>query len=212
MIILREVAIAATLCTLTFAAAAAPGFASAPDDKPVVLTAPAAERAATADPVLPNPRVEDVADTRLSQPGDQAERPDYSTLAAAVAAQSLPEQMDEELRCLAGAVYFEAKGEPLAGQLAVAHVILNRTESGRFPGSICGVVKQPGQFSFVRGGSMPQIGQNQAYRTAIAVARVAMADDWDDPVDGALYFHAARVAPNWGKRRVAAIGNHIFYR
>src|SRR3546814_10744917 len=72
-----------------------------------------------------------------------------------------------------------SKGEPLSGQLAVANVIMNRVESGRFPSTICGVVTQRDQFSFVRGGKIPAIDTNRkAYRTAMAVAQVAMADDW----------------------------------
>lgn len=136
----------------------------------------------------------------------------YASLAAAVAAQDSPGAMTPELECLAGAVYFESKGEPLSGQLAVANVIINRTTSGRFPSSICSVVKQPGQFSFVRGGRLPTVGSNAQYRTATAIAKIAMADAWDDPAPRALFFHARRVSPNWGKARVAAIGNHVFFR
>ncbi|HEX4695345.1 cell wall hydrolase [Sphingomonas sp.] len=135
----------------------------------------------------------------------------YASLEAAVAAQVM-DDADSELSCLAGAVYFESKGEPLSGQLAVADVIINRTTSGRFPSSICSVVKQPGQFSFVHGGRIPEVGSNAQYRTAVAIAKIAMANGWDDPAPKALYFHARRVSPNWGKARVAAIGNHIFFR
>uniref|UniRef100_UPI0035CC328D cell wall hydrolase n=1 Tax=uncultured Sphingomonas sp. TaxID=158754 RepID=UPI0035CC328D len=136
----------------------------------------------------------------------------YGTLDAAVAAQPVPETMSDELQCMAGAVYFEAKGEPLSGQLAVAEVILNRSKSGRFPKGVCSVVTQPGQFSFVRGGHVPAIAQTKQYRTAVAVARVALADAWDSPATGAMYFHARRVAPSWHRVQVAAIGNHLFYR
>lgn len=137
----------------------------------------------------------------------------YPTLAAAVAAQDMSVDADEQLRCLAGAIYFESKGEPLVGQLAVARVILNRAEAGRFGGSPCAVVKQRGQFSFVRGGRIPAIDTNRpAYRTAVAIAKVAMADAWDSSAGRALYFHARRVSPRWNHTRVASIGNHIFYR
>lgn len=81
---------------------------------------------------------------------------DFSTLDAAVAAQTATID-DEELNCLAIGVYYESKGEPLAGQLAVADVILNRTTSGRFPTSVCGVLTQRGQFSFVKGGRLPDV-------------------------------------------------------
>src|SRR3546814_3191432 len=74
-----------------------------------------------------------------------------------VQAQVVPAELDPELKCLAGAVYFESKGETLAGQLAVARVVINRSQSGDFPDSICGVVYQPSQFSFIRDGRMPSI-------------------------------------------------------
>jgi spore germination cell wall hydrolase CwlJ-like protein len=136
----------------------------------------------------------------------------YTSLAAAVADQQVAGEGDSELSCLAGAIYFESKGEPLSGQLAVANVIINRTTSGRFPRSICGVVRQPGQFSFVRGGRIPDVRSGAQYRTALAVAKVAMDKDWDNPAPQALFFHARRVSPGWGKARVTTIGNHIFYR
>ena len=143
------------------------------------------------------------------QPGDAVA---YPTLAAAVAAQDVASAADEQLRCLATSVYFESKGEPLAGQLAVAQVGLNRAKQRRFGDSVCGVVTQPGQFSFVRGGRMPAVDQDRReYRTAVAVAMVALAEAWDSLAPQALYFNARR-APFAGKVRVASIGNHIFYR
>ena len=136
----------------------------------------------------------------------------YPTLAAAVAAQPA-EASDEQLRCLAGAIYFESKGEPLAGQLAVAEVILNRVAARRFGETVCDVVTQRGQFSFVRCGRIPSIPAGRAsYRTAVAVAKVAMNDSWDSPAGKALFFHARRVSPGWNKTQVASIGNHVFYR
>jgi spore germination cell wall hydrolase CwlJ-like protein len=119
-----------------------------------------------------------------------------------------------EHECLANAVYFEAKGESLQGQLSVAQVILNRTRSGRFPASVCGVVKQRGQFSFVRGGRLPGVPRASAsWRKAVAVAHIAKAELANGSAPKALFFHARRVAPSWrGVTRVAAIGNHVFYR
>ncbi len=117
--------------------------------------------------------------------------------------------VDSQLRCLATAIYFEARSEPVEGQLAVAQVIRNRTLSGRFPSSICGVVYQPSQFTFSRRRSP----DNQAqWMRAVKVAAIAMADGWRQIVPDALYFHAARVSPGWGMRRIARIGNNIFYR
>ncbi|WP_242118795.1 cell wall hydrolase [Sphingomonas lacusdianchii] len=137
---------------------------------------------------------------------------DFSTLDAAVAAQTATID-DEELNCLAIGVYYESKGEPLAGQLAVADVILNRTTSGRFPTSVCGVLTQRGQFSFVKGGRLPDVDTRRpAWKTAVAIARIAAQDLWDSPAEGALFFHARRVSPKWNHTRVASLGNHVFYR
>ena len=135
------------------------------------------------------------------------------SLAELVAAQAEPETLSPEMRCLAGAIYFEAKSEPLPGQLAVGRVIVNRSKSGRFPASYCGVVYQPSQFSFVRGRSMPAINTaSQDWREAVAIARIADSDAWRSPAEGALFFHAARVSPSWRAQRIARIGNHVFYR
>lgn len=209
----------ASFATATFALAAligisTPGFAQQIDralNAPVSASVPPqpvlTPAIATSDaPEFPTP--EAPASDAL-QDGDTVA---YGTHADAVAAQSIPDTMADDLQCMAGAIYFESKGEPLSGQLAVAEVILNRTKSGRFPKSVCSVVTQRGQFSFVRGGRVPPIAPNKHYRTAVAVARVALADAWDSPASGAMYFHARRVAPSWNRVQVAAIGNHVFYR
>lgn len=140
-------------------------------------------------------------------------RQDAPSLSQLVALQAGTETASREEECLAGAVYFEAKGEPLDGQLAVAQVIMNRTRSGRFPSSVCGVVFQPSQFSFVRGHGFPPIARgSQNWRQAVAIAKIAADDMWDSSVDNALYFHARRVSPGWRLSRIATIGNHVFYR
>ena len=143
-----------------------------------------------------------------------ADRPaaGFGSLSDAVAAQS-PAIDDEHLRCLASAVYFEAQGEPLAGQLAVAQVILNRMKSGRYPGSVCGVITQPHQFGFVRGGAIPVVdASRRAFRTAVAVARVAMSQAWvTQQAASAMFFNGVRAA-RVGSVRIATIGNHAFYR
>lgn len=134
-------------------------------------------------------------------------------LAAMVADHVLPAQIDAELKCLATAVYFESKSEPLTGQLAVAHVVRARAASGKFPRTLCGVVKQPGQFSFVRGGQLPSVPTNSRdWREAVAIARIAQADAHASPVPGALFFHATHVSPGWKRARVGQVQNHIFYR
>ena len=117
---------------------------------------------------------------------------------------------DGEMRCLASAVYFESRGEPLEGQLAVAQAILNRVQSGRYASSICGVIAQRGQFSFDRSRTP---AQGTDWRKAIGIARIAAADMWREIAPRAISFHAARLSPGWrGKTRIAQIGNHVFYR
>lgn len=119
-----------------------------------------------------------------------------------------------ELECLATGIYFESKSEPLAGQLAVGKVIANRAQSGgRFPSTYCGVLFQRGQFSFVHGHALPSIPRsNRQWRTAVAIARIVDQGLEDSAVGNALFFHARYVSPAWRLKRVAAIGNHIFYR
>ncbi|CCW20182.1 Cell wall hydrolyses involved in spore germination [Sphingobium indicum BiD32] len=136
-----------------------------------------------------------------------------NSLSALVDAHGDAEAVDGDMKCLAGAVYFESKGESLEGQLAVARVIINRARSGRFADSLCGVVYQPSQFSFVRGHGMPPIReQSRSWREAVAIAQIAMNDSWNSQAEGALFFHARRVSPGWGKAKLAMIDNHIFYR
>ena len=134
------------------------------------------------------------------------------SLAELVSATPKPADIDPELRCLAGAVYFESRGESLPGQLAVAHVVINRAKSGHFPKSLCGVVHQKSQFSFVRGGRMPAIRNAGQWNNAVAIAQIARDGTWKNHAPGALFFHARYVSPGWRKTRIAQIDNHIFYR
>ena len=124
-------------------------------------------------------------------------------------------ELDEQMKCLAGAVFFESRGEPLSGQLAVAEVIINRAASSRFPASYCGVVLQRSQFSFVKHGHIPAIPTSAAtWQRAKAIAQIAHRGLWDSEAEGALYFHARSVSPAWsGRHRAAArISNHVFYK
>jgi spore germination cell wall hydrolase CwlJ-like protein len=123
--------------------------------------------------------------------------------------------LSEEGNCLATAVYFEARGESLEGQLAVARVVMNRAASGRYPPSWCATVKQPAQFSFVRHGQFPTIDTaSAAWARAQGIARVAMANVIPSVGSDVLWYHADYVAPSWGRRlsKVEKIGQHIFYR
>ena len=125
--------------------------------------------------------------------------------------------LDQEANCIATAVYHEARGENLDGQLAVARVIMNRAASGKYPSSWCGTVKQPWQFSFVNphNGSMPYTDTNcDAWRKAVAITRIAVANAVPSLDTDVLWYHATYVAPSWGRRltQVSKIGAHVFYR
>ena len=119
-----------------------------------------------------------------------------------------------DLECLAVGIYFESKSEPLAGQLAVGEVIANRAKSnGRFPSTYCGVLFQRGQFSFVRGRSWPTVNKSgRQWQNAVAIAKIVDQDLKDSAVGNALFFHAKHVSPRWRLKRVASVGNHVFYR
>ena len=119
-----------------------------------------------------------------------------------------------EQDCLAKAVYFEARGEPIEGQLAVAKVVINRAGSGRYPADLCSVITQPWQFSFIRKGRFPtpDFGSD-AWRKAVAVAKIAQGRLADTVPSNVLWYHADYVSPSWGKRltKQTKIGLHIFY-
>lgn len=137
----------------------------------------------------------------------------FESLAAMVAAADTAAPLTAEEECLAIATYFESKSESLEGQHAVAHVVINRAASGRYRPTMCGVVKQPGQFSFVRGGRLPAVNKaSRDWREAVAVSRIAMAGSWKSAAPGAMSFHARRVSPGWKLKRVGTVGNHVFYR
>ena len=145
----------------------------------------------------------------------EAAVPQPRTLGELVEAHSRTDTADEQQDCLASAVYFEARGEPIEGQLAVAEVVMNRAASGRYPSSICGVVVQPMQFSFVNAtGTIPAADRDSAsWRRAVAIARIAQADAARETSRDVLWYHADYVAPSWGRRlaRQEKIGLHIFY-
>ena len=153
-------------------------------------------------------------DESLSTPDEQAE-PAVPTgdLASMVEQLRGTDPGSRELECLAVGIYFESKSEPLAGQLAVGDVIANRAKSGRFPSSYCGVLFQRGQFSFVRGHTWPTVARSsRQWQNAVAIAQIVDRDLKDSGAANALFFHAKRVSPGWRLKRVASIGNHVFYR
>ena len=169
------------------------------------------------EPVLAEPKSEIVAEPQESpdvEDVEEAEVKPTGDLSTMVAALRGSDPGSRELECLATGIYFESKSEPLAGQLAVGQVIANRANSGgRFPSSYCGVLFQRSQFSFIRGRSLPKVPRaSRQWQTAVAVAKIVDRDLKDSSVGNALFFHARYVSPRWRLKRVASIGNHIFYR
>ncbi|WP_407524937.1 cell wall hydrolase [Methylobacterium oryzisoli] len=132
-----------------------------------------------------------------------------------------PDTAEKEQRCLAEAVYFEARGEPEQGQAAVAQVVLNRAKSGLYPSNICGVVYQNRhrylgcQFSFACEGRSLRITDDSSWSTATRVARaVVEGRTYLADVGGATHYHADYVKPRWSRRlkKMDVIGRHIFYQ
>jgi len=126
---------------------------------------------------------------------------------------------EKQLNCLAKNIYYEAGGEPFEGMAAVAQVTINRAESGKFPDDICKVVYQKDdhlglcQFSWycTAGTTIPPI-HKASYNESMEVAKKVLLEGFRLPgLTTALYFHGAQIDPGWKKKRVAKIGNHIFY-
>jgi|TARA_R100000479_G_C6391450_1_gene205314 spore germination cell wall hydrolase CwlJ-like protein len=133
-----------------------------------------------------------------------------------------------ELACMATAIYFEARGEPMVGQVAVAQVIMSRVNDERYPDTVCDVVKQgyyyswdktipirdKCQFSFWCDGKPEKIKDEDAYFWATEVAQAVMVGTLYDTTQGATHYHAYYVQPSWSKKftRTVRINDHIFYR
>ena len=170
------------------------------------------------EPQLSDPAADPAVFEPEAEPGAVAETPvvrSRGNLADTVAELSSSDPGSRELECLAAGIYFEAKSEPLAGQLAVGQVIANRANSGkRFPQSYCGVLFQRGQFSFIRAGrTWPAVTRSgRQWQNAVAIAKIVDQELHSSPVGEALFFHARYVSPRWRLKRVASIGNHVFYR
>ena len=204
---LAALAALASITSFTIANAEGSGVNAQPGENPQI-----------SEPVLTAEVVPVFVEKEVVQPlPEKSEQPtvDAASLAELVAAMPDRDTLSHEMECLAGAVYFESRGEPLAGQLAVAQVVINRADSGLFPADYCGVVYQRAQFSFVRGGAMPHIRRGSAaWQRAKAVARIAHEGLWESKAGDALYFHATHVSPRWrrSKQALATIESHVFYR
>ena len=136
--------------------------------------------------------------------------------------------MIDPLVCLATAIYFEARGEPIVGQIAVANVIINRMYDERYPDDVCSVVKQGPtytwkpdypvrdkcQFSFYCDGKSDYAPKGNAWELSIMVAFGVMSMRTYDVTEGATHYHATYVYPDWAesKQKTVQINNHVFYR
>lgn len=168
------------------------------------------EKAAVA--ALPPQRFNKAASLSLAQPL----RFDYSS---EWLAQQPVATGGAEWQCLAEALYFEARGETVAGQFAVAEVILNRVDSARYPNSICGVINQGTgrrfacQFTYNCDGRAETVTEARAYQRVGKVARLMMDGAPRTLTNGATHYHTTAVNPRWANSfpRVATIGVHHFY-
>ena len=126
----------------------------------------------------------------------------------------------DEWRCLSEALYFEARGETVKGQFAVAEVIMNRMKSERFPSSACAVINQGTgkkyqcQFTYTCDGRKEVIKERRAFDRVSKVARLALDGHAPKLTQGATHYHTTAVRPRWSRvyTKTASIGTHIFYR
>jgi spore germination cell wall hydrolase CwlJ-like protein len=124
-----------------------------------------------------------------------------------------PQQAYDEVDCLASVIYFEARGETIEGQQAVAEVVLHRVMSDSYPNTICGVVKQPKQFSWYNGGYVPKMKEPKAKQHSYTMAYKMLTMQYVPTVPRAQFFHTVGTYPKWSKafKKVKQIGGHIFY-
>jgi len=155
----------------------------------------------------------------VSRPDRKAKKPPFSFSRDWLDAQ--PEATGgENWHCLAEALYFEARGETVKGQFAVAEVIMNRVKSARFPDSLCGVIRQGTgrkyqcQFTYTCDGRAEVIAEPKAFERVAKVARAVMDGVAGDLTKGATHYHTKAVQPRWARvyQKTAQIGDHIFYR
>lgn len=195
----KAVSLAAVLILAgTVAIPAATGFAA----ETTTLPAPILSYDLLASPVI----ADDSVDAQVQEPQGEANSSEADADQASA-------ELDAEMECMTKVIHKEAGNQSRKGQLAVAQIVINRVKSGRFPNSICGVANQPRQF-FQTASYHPRRDTAQ-WRTALSVAREALAGTAPAVVPGAMFYHADYVAPNsWfrTRQRVGTLGNHIFYR
>ena len=134
---------------------------------------------------------------------------------------SLPvPKSSKQMSCLAEALYFEARGEPIKGQLAVGEVVLNRVEDPRYPNSICRVVNQGTgrrfacQFTYTCDGKLETVFERDAHEIALKISKILLTTHDRKLTKGSTHYHSNYVNPKWSKKfeRITKYGRHIFYR
>jgi spore germination cell wall hydrolase CwlJ-like protein len=129
------------------------------------------------------------------------------------------EPLENAIICLARTIYWEAKGEGVAGMEAVANVVMNRLGHEGFPNTICEIVRQGQeqstcQFSWWCDGRMDEAEEEKSYAIAMEIARKALNQQLTDRTHGALYFHHEKVTPGWSGKytKTVKVGEHVFYK
>lgn len=139
-------------------------------------------------------------------------------------------EVDRAIECLAQNIYFEARGQSIAGQLAVGHVTINRVDSDQFPNTVCEVVYQAKYYTNWKGNYVPKIHQCQfswfcdgkaekindikSWKRALLIAEfVYYRSDDSDMTNGSLWYHARHIEPYWAASmsKVGMIDDHVFY-
>ena len=145
-------------------------------------------------------------------------------VSAVSAQETFTEINSKHIECMAKAIYFESRNEPLAGQLAVGLVVKNRSMSDIFPKDICSVVYEgvhdargipivnQCQFSWYCDGLQKRQLDMVQWESALCLAKVILMGKIFDFTEGALFFHSISINPRWNLKRIGSIGNHIFYK
>ncbi len=179
-----------------------------------IAAAPVSHDARLADPATRLARAPASRRPATTIAPKDAPGPDYAALIPA-------DRQEREMKCLAEAVYFEARSEPEEGQAAVAQVVLNRVKSGIYPDNVCGVVYQNRhrylscQFTFACEGRALTIREPEAWTVAVRIARdVVEGRTYLADVGASTHYHADYVRPWWARRltKMDTIGRHVFYR
>ena len=138
-----------------------------------------------------------------------------------VALDKLPQpKTSSEMKCLAEAIYFEARGESIEGQYAVGEVIINRVLSTEFPNSVCGVISEGAnrlnacQFSYNCDGKLETINEKKIYGRILKLSKILLEPSARFLTGGATFYHSKFVSPSWSKKflKTNEIGNHVFYK